>query len=144
MLERVCNGRRTRVFTLKALSSARMPTTSTAVQRVSGEKLLRHKRIVANTKLGSHTSSARKSTRCSKFNLKECERLAPAEGEVGSEAILLDSTVEASAAEPEGLCSMADVASMARKRLSDQERFYFFQTHLFERPGPIPRLQRKI
>src|SRR4051812_47417414 len=98
--------------------------------------------MMSKTNVGSQTSNARNSTRCSKFNLKLCFRRAAAGGELRSEAILFDPTVEAPAAESKCLCSMAYVASMARERLADQERFYFFQAHLFDGPGPIAALQR--
>src|SRR5882724_4146836 len=144
MLDRVCNGRRTKVLTLTAVASAHAMSASTVVQRVRCEKSPRHKRIVTRIKVGSQTSRARSNTLCSKLSLKVCNRLDAAKGDLGSEPIFFDSPIEASAAEPEGLCGMTNVASMARERFADQERFYFFQAHLFDGSCSIPGLKGKV
>src|SRR3954452_18257521 len=144
MLERVCSGRRTRFLRLMDATIASTTTTIRMVQRVRAARSVCHSSTAASTKEGRVISSARASTRCSKLNPRLAWRSASLGCDTRSEPILLDAPVEASAAEPEGLCCMANVASVSRERLAYQQRFYFFQAHLFDGFGPISRLQREI
>src|SRR5881394_570793 len=109
MFDSVCSGRRTKFFKLKAAANAAAASRSTTVQRAKDESSLRQHRTTSRTKEGSQINNARNNTRCSKFGLNFWVRFIFAAGEPGSEAILLDPAVEASAAKSERFCGMADV-----------------------------------
>src|SRR4051794_3653337 len=134
MLERVCSGRRTRFLRLMAVTAANANSTSRMVQRVRWVSSTCQSRRVARASDGSVTSTARSSTRYSKFN-RDLWGCAPR-----SEAILLDAAVETSAAEPERLCGMTYVSSVSGEGLAYQKGFYFFQTHLFDGPSSVSGL----
>src|SRR4051794_7326551 len=119
MFESVRSGRRTKFFKLKAATSAPVASRTTKVQRVRGGSSLRQHKTTSSTKEGSQIKRARRNTRCSKFSLNPCDRSTLAGDVPGSEAILLDPPVETPATEAERFRSMADVASMACKSLTD-------------------------